>query len=62
LRIPLAEPHGRQQLRQVTLAVDMPPRDLDEPARQVFAILIEGIWFAQDSPLEEAGFELTVPP
>jgi len=25
-----------------------------EPARQVFAILIEGIWFAQDSPLEEA--------
>jgi hypothetical protein len=33
-----------------------------EPARQVFAILIEGIWFAQDSPLEEAGFELSVPP
>jgi hypothetical protein len=24
-----------------------------ESARQVFAILIEGIWFAQDSPLEE---------
>jgi hypothetical protein len=33
-----------------------------ESARQVFAILIEGIWFAQDSPLEEAGFEPPVPP
>ena len=32
-----------------------------EPARQVFAILIEGIWFAQDSPLEGDGFELPVP-
>ena len=29
--------------------------------RQVFAILIEGIWFAQDSPLEGDGFELSVP-
>jgi hypothetical protein len=33
-----------------------------ESARQVFAILIEGIWFAQDSPLEQSGFELWVPP
>jgi hypothetical protein len=32
-----------------------------ESARQVFAILIEGIWFAQDSPLEEGGFEPSVP-
>jgi hypothetical protein len=32
-----------------------------EPARQVFAILIEGIWFAQESPLEGGGFELSVP-
>jgi hypothetical protein len=32
-----------------------------ESARQVFAILIEGIWFAQDSPLEGDGFELSVP-
>jgi hypothetical protein len=32
-----------------------------ESARQVFAILIEGIWFAQDSPLEGPGFELSVP-
>ena len=33
-----------------------------ESARQVFAILIEGIWFAQDSPLEGTGFEPSVPP
>jgi hypothetical protein len=32
-----------------------------ESARQVFAILIEGIWFAQDSPLEGDGFEPSVP-
>jgi len=32
-----------------------------ESARQVFAILIEGIWFAQDSPLEGGGFEPPVP-
>jgi hypothetical protein len=44
----------------LALTVD-PCRDELEPARQVFAILIEGIWFAQDSPLEEGGFELVVP-
>jgi len=52
---------GNQNSHEL-MAIIAVARGEPEPARQVFAILIEGIWFAQDSPLEERGFELLVPP
>jgi hypothetical protein len=37
-------------------------RSTDERAAGIFGALIQEVRFARDSPLEESGFELLVPP